>query len=228
MITLIGGPLRQWDLDRQVRVLNKNITTLQFCNQHHCFPHEVAVVDGMAVIPNALLQIAQEIEVYGLVGDETVYSCRLDVNGRQKPSDYPIGEPSSGGGGLTLEEVQALIDKQMSSIPSSASSEPDAIIDYDTEEYIQGDFRAIWDKLQNDDIPKVIMKHTEDDHVALMECKIFEFEPSDGVELGYDHIWITVQETDGVAFTSMTLTDDDCVYCSPDMCIPPEGDEWEA
>ena len=109
MINLIGGPLFQWDIDRQLKVLNKEITEMNFCNQHHCDSQVVQVVDGMCTVPNTLLQTHHEIEVYGCVGDEEVYSTTLEVNSRRKPKDYPlsVGGSSTGGsgGGVYVIEV---------------------------------------------------------------------------------------------------------------------------
>ena len=93
MISLIGGPLHQWQLDRKCEVIGKDITEVHFCNEHHCHALVEQVVDGMVTIPPVLLQLHQEIEVYGINSNgEEVYSCKWDVYSKAKPKDYSCND----------------------------------------------------------------------------------------------------------------------------------------
>lgn len=148
MITLIGCPLRQWDIDRTVEVLNKDIIELHFCNQHHCSPKVAKVANGMAAIPNELLQLYQEIDVYGLdVNGDTVYSCKLDVNARLKPDDYPFNVDPDGPG-ATSEQL-AQIEQNKQDIGKLSEQKVDKT-------YIVSVFRELKQVLQGGDIDSAI------------------------------------------------------------------------
>ena len=97
MINLIGGALHQWDIDRQMKILRKDIVGMIFDNNHCGNPIAVTVEDGLVTIPNELLQQNITISVYGITSEnKIVYSCQLSVNSRQKPNNYsePIGGTS--------------------------------------------------------------------------------------------------------------------------------------
>lgn len=89
MITVTGGTLYQWDLDRRIKVLNPKITKIAFANNHYCDCDRIDVVDGMVTIPNKFLQSYQDISVYGVdAAGKEIYSCELSVNPRLKPENY--------------------------------------------------------------------------------------------------------------------------------------------
>lgn len=95
MIELIGDKLWQWDTGRQVRVTSD-------ANEVHfgcCIGNDaliVAVVDGVADIPNILLQRSLDIKAWCVVCSDTcartIHEVVLDVNSRNKPSDYVYTE----------------------------------------------------------------------------------------------------------------------------------------
>lgn len=91
MINLIGNALKQWDIDRKIQILDKNIVKISFSNDHY-YEQEVCTCDedGVVTIPNKLLQTAQDIDVYGINADgKTIYSCVMSINSKDKPSNYP-------------------------------------------------------------------------------------------------------------------------------------------
>lgn len=95
MIQLIGKELYQWDTGRQVKVAD-GVTEVHFgcCLEKGTL--NVAVKDGVADIPNLLLQRPIDIMVYGVVCSEncahTVQKVTLNVSPRQKPADYVYTE----------------------------------------------------------------------------------------------------------------------------------------
>lgn len=112
MINLIGNALYQWDVDRKVKILNKDIVQLSFSNDHHCDSNVCGCDgDGVVTIPNHLLQSAQDIDVYGIDAEgKTIYSCVLSINSKSKPDDYniPVGGGTGGdtAGGFITEFIE--------------------------------------------------------------------------------------------------------------------------
>lgn len=97
MIKLLGNTLHQWDMDRQINILDDDIVNVSFSNNHHCHPTVVEVVDSAVIIPNKLLQHCQDIHVYGLNSEgNIIYECQLEVNSEVKPSDYPLDVEDDG------------------------------------------------------------------------------------------------------------------------------------
>ena len=91
MINVIGGTLYQWGIDRQIEVLNPEIKTVAFANNHHCNCDRIEVVDGIVTIPNKFFQSYQDIKVYGIDAEgNEIYSRILSVNPKLKPSDYSV------------------------------------------------------------------------------------------------------------------------------------------
>lgn len=91
MFQLIDGReyLWQWDINRQVKVEDPAIDEVHFCNRTSDCSLVVEVKDGVADIPNILLQQDFPIKVYAYLKDgyTKVEEC-LKVKSRTKPSDY--------------------------------------------------------------------------------------------------------------------------------------------
>ena len=106
MINLIGGPLYQWDVGRQVEITNE-------ANEVHfgCILNNdaliVPVVDGKADIPNILLQRSLDIKAWCVVSARTTCEATFDVNPRNKPADYVYTETEL----RTWEELEQRIDQ---------------------------------------------------------------------------------------------------------------------
>lgn len=82
----------QWDLDRQVIVEDSSITEVHFCNRTDECSLVVEVVDGLANVPNILLQNSFDIRVFGYDGKATLYDEKFKVKPRTQPSDYVYTE----------------------------------------------------------------------------------------------------------------------------------------
>lgn len=78
----------QWDLNRQIKVEDSSITELHFCNKTDDCSLVVAVENGVANVPNVLLQTNWDIRVYGYTGDYTKLEKRYKVVARSKPDNY--------------------------------------------------------------------------------------------------------------------------------------------
>ena len=81
--------LWQWDLDRHVIVEDNTIHEVHFDNRTSDYSLVVEVKDGLAAIPNILLQDARPIRVYAYIDDKyTLLEEQFTVKSRTKPSDY--------------------------------------------------------------------------------------------------------------------------------------------
>ena len=82
----------QWDLDRQVVVDDPSIVEVHFCNRTEDVSLVVEVVDGLASVPNILLQSNFDIRVFGYDGKATRHDAVFKVKAKTKPSDYVYTE----------------------------------------------------------------------------------------------------------------------------------------
>lgn len=82
----------QWDLDRQVVVDDPSIVEVHFCNRTEDVSLVVEVVDGLANVPNILLQSNFDIRVFGYDGKATRHDAVFKVKAKTKPSDYVYTE----------------------------------------------------------------------------------------------------------------------------------------
>lgn len=90
MFKLVDGRecLYQWDLDRQITVDDSSITEVHFCNRTDDCSLVVEVKDGLADVPNILLQSSFDIRVFGYDGKATLHEKTIKVKPRTKPADY--------------------------------------------------------------------------------------------------------------------------------------------
>lgn len=94
MFKLLDGRehLWQWDLDRQIAVSDSTVTEVHFCNKTNDCSLVVKVVDGIANIPNILLQQPFDIRVYAYCDCYTKVEATFKVKARTQPSDYVYTE----------------------------------------------------------------------------------------------------------------------------------------
>ena len=78
----------QWDLDRQITVDDASIVEVHFCNRTDDCSLVVAVVDGVANVPNVILHNSFDVRVFGYDGKATLHEKTFKVKPRTKPSDY--------------------------------------------------------------------------------------------------------------------------------------------
>lgn len=137
MFQLIDGReyLWQWDINRQVKVEDPAIDEVHFCNRTSDCSLVVEVKDGVADIPNILLQQDFPIKVYAYLKDgyTKVEEC-LKVKSRTKPSDYIYTETEV----LTVEQIQQQmtdleirVDEKITGVEETFSENiEDAVNDY--------------------------------------------------------------------------------------------------
>lgn len=112
MFTLQDGrtTLYQWDLDRYVIVEDKNICEVHFCNRTSDCSLVVEVKDGLAPIPNILLQEARPIRVYAYCDDKyTLTEEQFTVKSRTRPDDYVYTETDV----ITVRDMVDRADKTL-------------------------------------------------------------------------------------------------------------------
>ena len=82
----------QWDIDRKLIVSDSGITQVHFCNRTDDCSLVVDVKDGLADVPNILLQDDWKINVYAYDKNYTKHCQTFNVVKRTKPSDYVYTE----------------------------------------------------------------------------------------------------------------------------------------
>lgn len=101
-ISVVDGPLWQWDLNRTV-VVPPDAEIVHFCITGAQSVYGVEPEDGIADIPNLLLQQGKSIECWASDSERTLAHARLSVKVRAKPSDYLYTSTE-------IATVQSLID----------------------------------------------------------------------------------------------------------------------
>lgn len=122
MLTLNDGrsELWQWDTNRKLTV-DAECSQVHFSNKVFGRSIDVDVIDGVATIPDILLQTDKDLNVWAFVGTAengyTKISKTFKVNRRNKPADYVFTPPEQ----TSLEEIKEKIE-HLESI-----QDPDAI-----------------------------------------------------------------------------------------------------
>ena len=111
MLTLNDGrsELWQWDTGRKLTV-DADCSQVHFSNKIFGRSIDVDVVDGVAIIPDVLLQTDKDLFAWAFVGTAengyTKISKTFKVNRRNKPADYVFTPPDQ----TSLEEIKEKID----------------------------------------------------------------------------------------------------------------------
>ena len=122
MLALNDGrsELWQWDTGRTLAV-DADCSQVHFSNKVFGRSIDVDVVDGIAIIPDVLLQTDKDLNVWAFVGTAengyTKISKTFKVNRRNKPADYVFMPPEQ----TTLAELVGRLDK------IEESQDPEAI-----------------------------------------------------------------------------------------------------
>lgn len=122
MLTLNDGrnELWQWDTGRKLTV-DADCSQVHFSNKVFGRSIDVDVVDGIAIIPDILLQTDKDLTAWAFVGTPengyTKISKVFKVNRRNKPADYVFTPPEQ----TMLDELVERLDK------IEESQDPDAI-----------------------------------------------------------------------------------------------------
>lgn len=111
MLTLNDGrtELWQWDTGRTLTV-DADCSQVHFSNKVFGRSIDVDVVDGVAIVPDILLQTDKDLNVWAFVGTAengyTKISKTFKVNRRNKPADYVFTPPDQ----TSLEEIKEKLD----------------------------------------------------------------------------------------------------------------------
>ena len=106
----------QWDTDRFIEVEDKTVDRVHFCNRAGDCSLVVEVVDGLAPVPNILLQKDLPIRVYAYCNDgHTKTEELIKVRPRTKPADYVYTETEVKTFGA-LEERMGALEERMGSL----------------------------------------------------------------------------------------------------------------
>lgn len=109
MLTLNDGrnELWQWDTGRKLNV-NDDCSQVHFSNKVLGRSIDVDVVDGVAIIPDILLQTDKELTAWAFVGTAengyTKISKEFKVNKRNKPAGYVFTPVEQ----MTIQEIEAI------------------------------------------------------------------------------------------------------------------------
>lgn len=108
----------QWDLNRKLIVQDASIKEVHFCNRTDTCSYVVEVIEGLANVPNILLQDNFKIKVYGYDGEATMHSATFVVNTRSKPENYVYTETEIKRWEALEERVIEAVDASGYYIPS--------------------------------------------------------------------------------------------------------------
>lgn len=104
----------QWDLSQKIYVNDPDINEVHFCNGTSDCSLVVKVHEGLAEVPNILLQMARNIKVYAVNVDHTCGVRIFEVRARSKPADYVYTETEI----KRYEDLEKQIEEVRRSIPS--------------------------------------------------------------------------------------------------------------
>jgi hypothetical protein len=99
----------QWDLNRQIIVDDPAIKEVHFCNRMDNCSLVVEVENGIANVPNILLQKSFSIRVFAYDGHATLFDKIFEVKARTRPSDYVYTETEV----KRLEDVEEKLFKEI-------------------------------------------------------------------------------------------------------------------
>lgn len=117
MLTLNDGrsELYQWDTGRKLSV-SVECDQVHYSNKVFGRSVDVDVVDGVAIIPDILLQSDKELTAWAFVGTPengyTKISKSFKVNRRNKPADYVFTPPEQTTLGELVERLQKIEETQ--------------------------------------------------------------------------------------------------------------------
>lgn len=97
----------QWDLNRQLIVADSTIKEVHYCNRTDECSLVVDVIDGLANVPNLILQHSFDVRVFAYDGNATRYEQVFKVKPRTKPADYVYTETEI----QTYKQLEARLDE---------------------------------------------------------------------------------------------------------------------
>lgn len=110
-ITADKTPWYQWDTGLTVNVSGGEMTECHFANRKQGTAYVQAVINGVARVPDELLQVAAPIEAYGYVSDgacgQTYIEQTFEVIARNIPADYTYTKTAQ----KTVRDAEAARDE---------------------------------------------------------------------------------------------------------------------
>lgn len=108
----------QWDLNRRILIEDDSIKEVHFCNFYSTESLVVEVINGLAAVPNILLQQDARISVFAFTGDYTRYAASFKVVSKAKPQDYVYTETEIKRWDKLEEQVLEALDNTGYYVPS--------------------------------------------------------------------------------------------------------------
>lgn len=120
----------QWDLDRQIAVEDNSIVEVHFCNRTDDCSLVVEVVDGIANVPNILLQSSFDVRVFGYDGKATLHDKVFKVKPRTRPADYVYTETEVLSIEKLSEDLRKEIDERLTAVEEGLITDGFATMEY--------------------------------------------------------------------------------------------------
>ena len=122
-ITADKTPWYQWDTGLTVTVFGGAMTECHFANRKQGTAYVQAVINGVARVPDELLQVAAPIKAYGYVSDgaggQTYVEQSFEVIARNIPSDYTYTKTAQ----KTILDAEAARDQAVQAAKDAKASE---------------------------------------------------------------------------------------------------------
>jgi hypothetical protein len=129
----------QWDLNQYLVVDDKEIKQLHFTNAVITEALITEVIDGVAAVPNILLQTDWDISVYGTCGECVRDMARFKVEARAKPADYVYTETEV----MTWERLENDINAAINALNEAEADRVAAELERRDNEALRQDTEAI-------------------------------------------------------------------------------------
>ena len=125
-ITADKTPWYQWDTGLTVTVSGGAMTECHFANRKQGTAYVQAVTNGIARVPDELLQVAAQIKAYGYVSDgaggQTYIEQTFEVIARNIPADYTYTKTAQ----KTIRDAEAARDEAVQAAKDAKTSALDA------------------------------------------------------------------------------------------------------
>lgn len=122
-ITADKTPWYQWDTGLTVTVSGGEMNECHFANRKQGTAYVQAVINGVARVPDELLQVAAPIKAYGYVSDgaggQTYIEQTFEVIARNIPSDYAYTKTAQ----KTIRDAEAARDQAVQAAKDAKASE---------------------------------------------------------------------------------------------------------
>ena len=122
-ITADKTPWYQWDTGLTVTVSGGEMTECHFANRKQGTAYVQAVINGIARVPDELLQVAAPIKAYGYVSDgaggQTYVEQSFEVIARNIPADYTYTKTAQ----KTIRDAEAARDQAVQASKDAKASE---------------------------------------------------------------------------------------------------------